>query len=204
MGQLTVADKQQVIKRILALEQEFGPAPLRNIEPASLVPCDIDVVAVGCMILRADRSTVLIRRSETPNEWVIPGGTVEPGEDVVETAIRETREETGLDTAIDGLLRIGLARNYGPQAFRKANLRHFGKEIVSLLFVNFRSRELGGNLNCSNDPGQNTLEVRRFRKIPFNEITHIYKVLFVQQGLYHASLSDYPAVEFDTANPFIL
>lgn len=200
MATLGTADKKQIIERILALEEALGPAPLKNIDPPLLDPREIDVVAVGSIVFRSDNRTVLVRRAETPDEWIIPGGTVDPGEDLMETVVREIREETGLDTEIDALLRVGLARNYGPLAFRKVNLQRFGKESISLLFLNFRSHELGGELDCSKDPGQNILEVRAFREVPFNQITHVYKVLFVQQQLYPANLDDYPAVEFEPAS----
>jgi 8-oxo-dGTP pyrophosphatase MutT (NUDIX family) len=197
MGTLTAHDKQRIIAEIQGLESTLGPAPLKNIQPAALNARDIDVVAVGTMIFRPDNSTVLVRREETPLEWVIPGGTVDEGEDLVETAVREAREETGLETEIDSLLRIGLARDYGPQPFRKVNLARFGKESISLLFVNFRSYEIGGTLDCSQDPGHNILEARAFTDVPFHDITHVYKVLFVQQELYPAELATYPAVEFE-------
>lgn len=199
---LGTADKKQIIERINALEEALGPAPLKNIDPILLDPREIDVVAVGSIVFRDDNTTVLVRRAETPNEWIIPGGTVDPGEDVVETVIREVREETGLDIEIDALLRVGLARNYGPPAFRKVNRERFGKESISLLFLNFRSHELGGELDCSGDPSQNIIEVRAFREVPFGQITHVYKVLFVQQQLYQADIKNYPAVEFDSPSAF--
>jgi 8-oxo-dGTP pyrophosphatase MutT (NUDIX family) len=197
MELLTIHDKEQLISEIQALELALGPAPLKNVEPTALSARDIDVVAVGSMVFRTDNSTVLVRRGETPREWVIPGGTVDEGEDLVGTAIRETREETGLETKIDALLRIGLARDYGPQPFRKVNLARFGSERINLLFVNFRSHEIGGQLDWSSDPGHNILEARAFTDIPFHEITHVYKVLFVQQQLYRGQLANFPAVEFE-------
>ena len=46
----------------------------------------------------------------TDNElWSIPGGGLKPGETIAETAIRETKEETGID--IDVLSLIGIYTN---------------------------------------------------------------------------------------------
>jgi 8-oxo-dGTP pyrophosphatase MutT (NUDIX family) len=39
---------------------------------------------------------LLVRAKNNPQEWVIPKGHIEPGEDMRETAVREVREETGV------------------------------------------------------------------------------------------------------------
>jgi ADP-ribose pyrophosphatase YjhB (NUDIX family) len=38
--------------------------------------------------------------------WEMPGGRVEPGEDVVQAAVREVAEETGCDVEVEALLGI--------------------------------------------------------------------------------------------------
>lgn len=58
------------------------------------------------VVLRGDR--ILLARHKRGEEeyWVLPGGAVEPGETAEEAAIRETREETGLEVRIERLLYI--------------------------------------------------------------------------------------------------
>ncbi|HET7216885.1 MAG TPA: NUDIX hydrolase [Vicinamibacterales bacterium] len=65
-------------------------------------------VAVGTIIRAGDERLVLVRRAIEPGYglWVFPGGYVDRGEQIVEAAIREAREESGLDVRIDRLLNI--------------------------------------------------------------------------------------------------
>lgn len=52
------------------------------------------------------RGIVLVRRRCFPFGWAIPGGFVEYGESVEETARREALEETGLAIELHGLLGV--------------------------------------------------------------------------------------------------
>jgi 8-oxo-dGTP pyrophosphatase MutT (NUDIX family) len=45
---------------------------------------------------------LLIRRSDNDN-WALPGGGLDLGESLPQTAVRETREETGIDCEVTGL-----------------------------------------------------------------------------------------------------
>lgn len=65
------------------------------------VPC------VGVVCLRGDE-VLLIRRGRPPRqgEWSLPGGRIEPGERAVEAALRELREETGVEAEITGLIDV--------------------------------------------------------------------------------------------------
>ena len=55
----------------------------------------------------ADR-LVLVRRAIEPGygKWVFPGGYVDRGEPLTVAAIREAREECGLDVRLDGLVNV--------------------------------------------------------------------------------------------------
>jgi len=65
------------------------------------------VPAVGVICFRGDE-VLLIRRGRKPRlgEWSIPGGRVEPGERLAETALREMREETGVSAELLGLIDV--------------------------------------------------------------------------------------------------
>ena len=65
-------------------------------------------VAVGTIIRTEDHRLVLVRRAIEPGYglWVFPGGYVDRGEQLVDAALREAREECGLDVRIDRLFNI--------------------------------------------------------------------------------------------------
>jgi 8-oxo-dGTP diphosphatase len=62
-------------------------------------------LTVDVIIERAG-GVVLVRRRYPPPGWAIPGGFVEPGEPPWRAAVREAREETGLDVELTELFHV--------------------------------------------------------------------------------------------------
>ena len=65
-------------------------------------------IAVGTIIRTESGRIVLVRRAIEPGygKWVFPGGYVDRGEPLTSAAIREAREECGLEVRLDGLVNI--------------------------------------------------------------------------------------------------
>ena len=109
-------------------------------------------LAVGT-IIRDDRNRiVLVRRAIDPGygKWVFPGGYVDRGEQVQAAAVREAREETGLDVTLDRLVNI---------------YSYTGRTAV---IVVYSATTTGGQLECD-DEG---LEARFFEpsNLPWDEL----------------------------------
>ena len=58
------------------------------------------------IIIEVEDGIVLIERKNPPHGWAIPGGFVDYGETVENAAVREAKEETGLDVTLTGLLGV--------------------------------------------------------------------------------------------------
>ena len=72
--------------------------------------------AVGTIIRDERGHIVLVRRAIEPGygRWVFPGGYVDRGEEVPVAAVREAREEAGLEIRLDGLINVYSYRGRAP------------------------------------------------------------------------------------------
>jgi 8-oxo-dGTP diphosphatase len=88
-----------------------------------------------------DDGKILLARWIGPDgrHWTLPGGGVEHGEDPLDAAVRETREETGYAIGIEGILGIdSVRRRYPRGGGREADFH--GIRII------YAARVTGGSL----------------------------------------------------------
>jgi ADP-ribose pyrophosphatase YjhB (NUDIX family) len=98
-------------------------------------------VAAGVIAERRGR-ILLVRRNHEPRmgEWSFPSGFVDAGEVLEDAAVRETKEETGLDVRIERLLGA------------------FSAPGDPVIFLAYAGRVTGGRIEC----GSECLDVRFF------------------------------------------
>jgi ADP-ribose pyrophosphatase YjhB (NUDIX family) len=109
-------------------------------------------VAVGTIIADEAGRIVLVRRAIEPGygKWVFPGGYVDRGELVTAAALREAREEAGLEIRIERLLNVYSYAEHAP------------------VIIVYTATMIGGCLECD-DEG---LEARMFtaEQIPWDAL----------------------------------
>jgi 8-oxo-dGTP diphosphatase len=103
------------------------------------------LVGVGCVLWRGDE-VLLVRRSKPPlaGAWSLPGGAQRLGETVREAALRELKEETGLDAEILGLVDVvdGIFPDAG------------GTVRNHYTLIDFAARPTGGHLAAADDAAE--------------------------------------------------
>lgn len=99
-------------------------------------------VAVSAFIQDKDGRVLLIRRTDN-DLYAIPGGQLELGETLAQAAVREVREETGIECEVIGV--IGLYSN--PSHV----IAYDDGEVRQEFSICFRASPVGGESRTSNE-----------------------------------------------------
>ncbi|EJS57822.1 hypothetical protein ICE_01935 [Bacillus cereus BAG1X1-2] len=112
-------------------------------------------------IVYNERNEILLQKRGDRNEWGLPGGAMELGESLEETAKREIFEETGLNVEVEHL--IGVYSKYSgefPNGDKAQTITHC-----------FQCKPIGGELNVD---GIETLDLKYF---PIDQIPKLFTKL---------------------------
>ena len=106
------------------------------------------VPSVNVAVTNEAGEVLLIRRSDNDN-WALPGGAVDIGESLTQAAVRETREESGIECEITGL--SGIYTDPGHVMLYTSN-----GEVRQEFSIVLTARAVGGQARTSGE----TTEVR--------------------------------------------
>ena len=105
-------------------------------------------------IVERDGAVLLLKLNYGPGfgHWALPGGLVENDETTEEAAVRETKEESGFDVALDGLLAIWMRPGF------------------PILVVTYRAHITGGDLRIAPDEASEAAWFPKAKLPPLEEI----------------------------------
>ena len=98
----------------------------------------------SAVVFNAERKLLLQRRADN-GHWAMPGGRLDPGEDIQTCAIREVREETGLEVRIVRL--VGVYSD----PYQHMIARYPNGVVTQLLNLCFECEITGGALAMSHE-----------------------------------------------------
>ncbi|MFD8461546.1 NUDIX hydrolase [Streptomyces antimycoticus] len=76
----------------------------RDYEDDPSAPAANSLVPAASAVVVDDAGRILLQRRRDNDMWALPGGVMQIGESLPDCAIRETREETGVDVEIVGIV----------------------------------------------------------------------------------------------------
>ena len=83
----------------------MSPRRIDYYDDASAPEANSLVPSVNVVVVNNAGEMLMIRRTDNDN-WAVPGGAIDLGESVGQAAVRETREESGIECEITGIVGI--------------------------------------------------------------------------------------------------
>jgi len=122
------------------------PERIDYLDDPDAPPANSVVPSANVIVVNDQVEILLMRRTDNDN-WAVPGGSMDFGESITETAVRETREETGIECEITGL--VGIYTN------PRHVIRYTSNEEVRQEFsIVFTARPTGGELRASSESSE--------------------------------------------------
>jgi ADP-ribose pyrophosphatase YjhB (NUDIX family) len=101
------------------------------------------VVPSVTAIVTDDAGRILLVHKTDNDLWALPGGGMDLGESITDAAVRETKEETGIDIEVTGLV--------GTYTNPRHVMAYDDGEVRQQFSLCFTTRMLGGTLRTSSE-----------------------------------------------------
>lgn len=106
-------------------------------------PLPNSVVPAASAVVTDDNGRILVHRRRDNGLWALPGGVLELGESLSGCAVREVREETGLDIEVTGIV--------GVYSDPRHVYAYDDGEVRQEFSVCFAAHVIGGELSVSDE-----------------------------------------------------
>ena len=112
-------------------------------------------VRATAVLIEDDNILLVEQRVNETRGWSLPGGTLEMGETLGDCLVREVKEETGLDVALDRLLYVC------------DRIEGQGQQVVHITFT---VRRVGGHLRRGTEPELWANPIKDGRIVPIGSL----------------------------------
>jgi ADP-ribose pyrophosphatase YjhB (NUDIX family) len=90
-------------------------------------------ISVGVGVVVVYDGLILLEQREDCGMWGCPGGRIDPGENITQTAIRETKEETNIDIEVERIFGIYSDPKYG--IVRRYRTDSYSQQIIDIYLL---------------------------------------------------------------------
>lgn len=109
-------------------------------------PSANSLVPAASAVVSNEKGEILLTKRSDNGLWTIPGGAMEPGECIADTAVREVEEETGLEVRVTRL--VGIYSN------PRHVIEYADGEVRQQFSVCFAAEPVGGFLRPSSETSE--------------------------------------------------
>lgn len=114
-----------------------------------------------------DKVLMVCQHHEDKDIWMVPGGGIEAGESSIDAAIRETKEETGLDVEV-----VGMAWHV-----EEVNERR-GQRFVNYMVAKITGGELALGMDPELGDAQVLRDIKFLSREEIAKLDHVYPKFF--------------------------
>jgi ADP-ribose pyrophosphatase YjhB (NUDIX family) len=106
-------------------------------------PAANSLVVAASAVVTDESGRILLQRRRDNDKWALPGGVMELGESLAGCAVREVKEETGLDVEVTGIV--------GTYSDPKHVFAYDDGEVRQEFSICFAARVVGGQIASSDE-----------------------------------------------------